>query len=265
MERMYNVAAGFTGADDTLPQRLLKDAAKTGPDKGLVNMLQQIPHLARLIKGCGALFHTDAVQAAGKLPLDFQTSGAHLMSLSAHKFGGPKGVGALIADKSVALEPLVHGGGQERGLMCGTENVAAIVGFGRAAEQVQTRLQTMREIGVLRDELENGLRTLPGVALFGAEAERLPNTVMFGVEGIEGETLLLLLDQAGYAVSSGSACGSARVDTSPVLRAMNIPKALARSSIRVSLGPENKRSDIDGFLRVLTNLTNARASQRAAI
>ncbi len=227
-------------------------------ETGVIQDVQQVSACAG-----EAVVHVDAVQAAGKIALDFAQSGAHLMSLSAHKIHGPKGIGALIARRSVALEPLLHGGGQERGFYCGTENVPAIVGFGKAAELARERVGEAKNQLLLRQRLEQGLSGLPGVTLFASQVERLPNTVMFGVSGIEGESLLMLLDQAGFAVSSGSACGSARVDASPVLKAMNVPLEVARTSIRVSLGRQNTEADVDGFLRVLASLTTARANMAA--
>lgn len=216
-------------------------------------VIQEIPALAEAARARGALFHTDAVQAAGKLALDFAGSGAHLMSLSAHKLGGPKGVGALVVDKSVFLEPLLHGGGQERGRRGGTENLPAIVGFGKAAELAVSELQARREhLRRLRERFEAGLaQRIPQAVVFGTGAERLPNTVFFAVPGIEGGTLILALDREGIAVSSGSACGSSDDEPSPVLQAMGVPADLARCAVRVSFGTGNSESDVDALLGVL--------------
>jgi len=215
-------------------------------------VLQDIAALSAKARAHGALLHTDAVQAAGKIEVDFSVSGAHMMSLSAHKICGPKGVGALIVDKTVELEPLLHGGGQEKDRRSGTENVAGIVGFGAAATLAKTRLADYgARAALLRDRLESDLRTLGGIEIFGAAAIRLPNTVCFAAVGIDGETLLLNLDRAGIAVSSGSACASTNREPSPVLKAMGIDADLALGAIRVSLGSGNAENDIETFVAVL--------------
>jgi len=215
-------------------------------------VIQDIPALAGQVRAAGAILHSDAIQAAGKIPVDFAASGVHLMSLSAHKLYGPRGVGALIVDKSLQLAPLLVGGGQEKGMRAGTENVAAIAGFGVAAglaksrlEQQGTRLQT------LRSQLEQGLAGHPQVTVFAAQAERLPNTVQMAVAGIDGETLLMQLDRAGIAVSSGSACASGKSDASHVLLAMGVDEQLAHGAIRISLGADTTAADIDTLLNVL--------------
>ena len=215
-------------------------------------VLQDIAALSTRMRANGALLHTDAVQAAGKTEVDFPASGAHMMSLSAHKICGPKGVGALIVDKTVELEPLLHGGGQEKGRRSGTENVAGIVGFGAAASLAKTRLADFgARTALLRDRLESDLRALGGIEIFGAAAKRLPNTTCFGAVGIDGETLLLNLDRAGIAVSSGSACASTNREPSPVLQAMGVDADLALGAIRVSLGSGNTENDIGTFVAAL--------------
>ena len=215
-------------------------------------VLQDIAALSTRMRANGALLHTDAVQAAGKTEVDFPASGAHMMSLSAHKICGPKGVGALIVDKTVELEPLLHGGGQEKGRRSGTENVAGIVGFGAAASLAKTRLADYgARTALLRDRLESDLRALGGIEIFGAAAKRLPNTTCFGAVGIDGETLLLNLDRAGIAVSSGSACASTNREPSPVLQAMGVDADLALGAIRVSLGSGNTENDIGTFVAAL--------------
>lgn len=215
-------------------------------------VVQSLPELAYLARSRGILVHTDAIQAAGKLPLDFQACGAHLMTLSAHKLYGPKGVGALIRDRAVELEPLVHGGGHEWGLRAGTENVAGIVGFGMAAELARTELSARRaHLMRLRDYLEARLAALAGVTVIGREAERLPNTVMLSAPGVEGETLLLALDRAGVSVSSGSACSSGVTEPSHVLVAMGVAENVARGAIRVSLGKDNSEADVDRLVSAL--------------
>ena len=212
-------------------------------------VIQPVAQLADLARTAGAVFHTDAIQAAGKLPLDFAASGAQLMSLSAHKLYGPKGVGALVVDKSLELVPLQLGGGQEYGLRAGTENIAAIVGFGVAAELAVDGLQgRAAQMAALRDRAQAGLQRYPQVTVFAATAERLPNTLQLAVARLDGETLLMQLDKAGIAVSSGSACASGKTEPSHVLMAMGVEAELARGAIRISLGRETTDADIDTLL-----------------
>lgn len=216
-------------------------------------VIQPVAQLADLARTAGAVFHTDAIQAAGKLPLDFAASGAQLMSLSAHKLYGPKGVGALVVDKSLELVPLQLGGGQEYGLRAGTENIAAIVGFGVAAELAVDGLQSRAaKMAALRDRAQAGLQRYPQVTVFAATAERLPNTLQLAVAGLDGETLLMQLDKAGIAVSSGSACSSGKTEPSHVLMAMGVEAELARGAIRISLGRETTDADIDTLLAAFT-------------
>ena len=215
-------------------------------------VIQDIAGLAAQARSAGAIFHTDAIQAAGKIALDFESSGVQLLSLSAHKIYGPKGVGALIVDKSLQLTPLIYGGGQEKGLRAGTENVAGIVGFGVAAELAKTQLQQRAvHARALRDSLEQGLARHQEITLFAREAERLPNTVQLAVAGIDGETLLMQLDRAGIAVSSGSACASGKNEASHVLMAMGVDADIARGAIRISLGKDTTETDIDTLLAAL--------------
>lgn len=206
--------------------------------------------MAQAARAAGAIVLTDAVQAAGKIAVDFTASGAHLMSLSSHKIYGPKGAGALIIDKAVDMEPLLSGGGQEKGRRAGTENVAAIVGFGRAAELAGAELAQRHEQSLaLRDHLEGRLLAeIARLEIFAAKAGRLPNTTFLAVPGVDGATLLMSLDQAGMAVSSGSACGTGEVEPSHVLQAMGVERELARGAIRVSLGKETRREDVDRFV-----------------
>jgi cysteine desulfurase len=203
----------------------------------------------------GTWFHTDAVQALGKVALDFRSlnaAGVHAMTLSAHKLGGPKGAGALIVDKRVDLAPLVDGGGHERGLRSGTENVPAIVGFGVACEAAVASLDDASlSLRQLRGSLERGL-VAQGATIFAAHAERLPNTVYFSLPGIDGETLVAKLDRAGFAVASGAACSAANPEPSHVLLAMGIAPETARGAVRVSLGRQNTADDVAGFLRALS-------------
>ena len=208
---------------------------------------QDVPALAEMARRHGAVFHTDAVQGLGKMALDFSALGVHAMSLSAHKIGGPQGAGALILDKRVDIQPLLYGGGQEKGRRSGTENIAAIVGFGVACELLVSQHGAQ---ATLRHELEAGLTPL-GAVIFGADAQRLPNTSFFAIPGIDGETLVMALDRAGYAVASGSACSSDSTDPSPVLLAMGVASELAQGAVRVSLGPENTTREVQGFLQAL--------------
>jgi cysteine desulfurase len=217
--------------------------------------LNPIAELAAVCRERGVPLHSDAVQAAGKLALDFAASGVQLMSLSAHKLYGPKGVGALIVDKALGLEPLLHGGAQERERRGGTENVAAIVGFGRAAELAQAELlPRQRQAGALRDAFEQRLRTaLPQAVIFAAGAPRLPNTTFFAVPPLEGRTLIMALDRLGLAVASGSACGSEQHTPSHVLNAMGVASALAHGAVRVSFGQQNSDSDVERLITALVS------------
>ncbi len=236
--------------DDALtPETRLVSIMAANNETGVI---QDIRALAALARARDILMHTDAVQAAGKIELDFAASGVHLMSLSAHKINGPKGVGALVVHKRVDLEPLICGGGQEAGLRAGTENVAGIVGFGAAAELARRALETRAaHTAALRARLEARLHALAGLEIFGTGAARLGNTVFFAVSGIDGATLLLKLDQAGFAASSGSACASERPDPSHVLLAMGVDRERAYGAIRVSFGAGNTAEQIDLFADAL--------------
>jgi cysteine desulfurase len=217
-------------------------------------VVQDVAALAGQAKPARAWFHTDAVQAFGKRRIDFRAlnaAGVHALTLSAHKLGGPKGAGALVVDKRVELQPLIAGGGHERGLRSGTENVAAIVGFGLAAELATAQLDTRtRQLEALRTELEAGL-VAQGAMVFASAAERLPNTSYFAFAGIDGETLVGKLDRAGFAVAAGAACSSANPEPSRVLLAMGVPSALARGAVRVSLGVDNGAAQVGDFLAAL--------------
>lgn len=230
-------------------------------------VVQDIACLATQAQTSGAWFHTDAVQAMGKISVDFRklnAAGVHALTLSAHKIGGPKGVAALVVDKRVELEPLIAGGGHERGLRSGTENVAAIVGFGVACEQAAQRLiETVPRLTALRYRLESGLSDM-GAVLFGVGAERLPNTVYFALPNLDGETLVAQLDRAGYAVASGAACSSANPEPSHVLQAMGVAPDLARGAVRVSLCAANTAEQIESFLITL-QLTVSKLQRLTAI
>lgn len=214
-------------------------------------VIQDIAALAEMAKARGALFHTDAVQALGKIPLDFELLGVHAMTVSSHKINGPQGAGALILDKRVDIKPLLHGGGQEKGLRSGTENVAAIVGFGAACAMIKNTLEARATATrQLRDRLNIGLQNL-GATVFGDKATRLANTSFFAFNEIEGETLVMALDRKGFAVASGSACSSDSTEPSHVLMAMGVSPDLARGAVRVSFGANNTSDELNRFLAAL--------------
>lgn len=216
-------------------------------------VVQDIATLGALVRERGFWFHSDAVQAAGKIDLDFGAMNTHFMTLSAHKIYGPKGVGALIVDSSLQLRPQLYGGGQERGRRSGTENVAAIVGFGCAAELARVELDKRRaHLQALHDQLEQRLSVLPGVTIFANQAQRLPNTTFFAVQGIDGETLVMELDRRGISLSSGSACASRLTEPSYVLSAMGVDETAARGALRVSLGKDNTQAEVDHFVLELS-------------
>jgi cysteine desulfurase len=216
-------------------------------------VIQPLAELAEVARRHGVTMHTDAVQALGKTKVDFKALNVHAMTLSSHKINGPQGAGALVLDKRIDIQPVLYGGGQERGLRSGTENVAAIVGFGAACELLNTRLlQHTSQIRQLRDRLETGLNKL-GATIFGLNAERLPNTSFFAFNEIEGETLVMAMDRKGFAVASGSACSSDSSEPSSVLLAMGVERDMAKGAIRVSLGASNTSEQIDAFLGVLAS------------
>ncbi len=217
-------------------------------------VIQDLPQLAQAARAAGAVLHSDAVQALGKMPLDFRAlnaAGVQALTLSAHKINGPKGAAALVVDKRLELSPLIAGGGHERGLRSGTENVPAIVGFGVAAELAAARVaEATAQNGLLRAELETGLRAL-GACIFSSAAPRLSNTSYFALPGIDGETLVGKLDRAGFAVASGAACSSAQPESSHVLQAMGIAPELARGAVRLSFGAGNDAGEVKRFIAAL--------------
>jgi len=211
-------------------------------------VIQDVAHVAELARSHGAYVHTDAVQGLGKIPLDFSALNVHAMTLSAHKIYGPKGAAALIVDKRLLLKPLIYGGGHENGLRSGTENVPAIVGFGVACELAQARMiETGQHVSVLRRQLEKGLVDM-GAIIFGSAAARIPNTCYFALPDIEGDTLVVKLDKAGFAVAAGAACSSVNPGQSHVLNAMQVDPMLARCAVRISLGRSNTLEQVDNFL-----------------
>ncbi len=216
-------------------------------------VIQDIAEIAEQVKRHGALMHTDAVQGLGKLALSFTDLNVHAMTVSSHKIHGPQGAAALIVDKRVDIQPLLHGGGQERGLRSGTENVAAIVGFGMACELAAANLSSFsNHTKALRDQFEHGLKSLD-VTIFSNKVARIPNTSFFAVNGIEGETLVMALDRKGFAVASGSACSSDSTEPSHVLLAMGVNPDLARGAVRVSFGGHNTAQQVSNFLDTLKN------------
>ena len=221
-----------------------------------IGTVQPVAELAAIAKARGALVHTDAVQTAGKLPIDVHALGVDLLSVSAHKFYGPKGIGALWVRRSVRLLPFVTGGRQERNRRAGTENVPGIVGLGVAAERAMSKLTAeSARLAPLRNRLETGvLSAVSGSERNGAAEPRVPNTANISFSRIESESLLIGLDLEGIAVSSGSACSSGTLEPSHVLKAMGVPHARTLSSIRFSLGESNTEADVDRVIRVLPPL-----------
>lgn len=223
-------------------------------------VLQPVAEIAARCRAAGVPFHSDAAQAAGKVPVDLRTVGAQLLTVSAHKLYGPQGVGALVVDPALSLASQNTGGGQQGGRRGGTEPVALIVGFGAAAEAAAHDLATRaRHARGLRDRLEVGLAEAERVQVLASGAERLPNTVQFTVSGIDGETLLLELDRAGFAVSSGSACASGRREPSHVLAAMGVLGEGDHGVVRVSVGATTTPGEVDAFLGALREVLAADA------
>jgi cysteine sulfinate desulfinase/cysteine desulfurase-like protein len=220
--------------------------------------IQPISELADICRHHGIPFHTDATQAIGKINVDVDDSGIDLLTLSGHKINGPKGIGALYIRKGVTLVPLVHGGKQEGGLRAGTENVAGIVGLGKAAELAVQRLTEMERVTVLRDRLERGIREIvPEAKLNGNSHKRLPNTLNIYLPGVRGESVVIAMDQQGVSFSSGSACRSGSPKPSHALLAMGLSDEEAHCAIRLSLGIFNTEEEIDRtidiFEKVLKN------------
>ena len=212
-------------------------------------VIQPVAEIAARATAAGALVHCDAVQAPGRIPVSFAGLGVDMMSIAAHKFAGPKGIGALVVRSGLEIAPLIHGGGQERGLRGGTENAAGIVGFGTAARLAQGDLARAGEIAALRDRMESRLReTEPDVVIFSQGAARLPNTSCLTMPGVQSETQVMGLDLAGVAVSAGSACSSGKVEPSHVLRALGAADAVGGCAIRVSLGWATTEEETERFL-----------------
>jgi cysteine desulfurase len=218
--------------------------------------LQPVAEAAEMVRAAGGLLHVDAIQAFGKIALDIKAIGADLVTLSAHKLGGPKGAGALVlADGVAGLEPLLRGGGQELSRRAGTENAAGIAGFGAAVSAAMDSFESDAiRLENLRNRLEKGLRETPGAIVFSEDAPRLPNTTLFTVPGMRAETAVIGFDLAGLAVSSGSACSSGKVQPSHVLEAMGFGPKLAQGAVRLSLGWSTSEADIDYCLEAWRKL-----------
>lgn len=213
-------------------------------------VLQPVAEVAKIAHDSDALVHCDAVQAFAKVPVDFKALDVDLLSLSAHKIGGPQGVGALVVRDGIEMKSLLRGGGQEKRRRAGTENVAGIAGFGIAAGQAKDHLLMSGELADLRDAAQSRLKALaPGARVFGDAVNRLPNTLCIEMPGVAAETQVMALDLAGVAVSAGSACSSGKVATSPVLRAMQVEEAVASCAIRISFGCGNSMADVDRLVQ----------------
>ncbi|MFZ2066507.1 MAG: cysteine desulfurase family protein [Xanthobacteraceae bacterium] len=229
-------------------------------------VIQPVAEATPIVRAAGGLLHVDAIQAVGRIRCDIGEMGADLVTLSAHKIGGPKGVGALVrrSDDIHLAEPLIRGGGQERGFRAGTENVAGIAAFGAAAAAARdARAAEAARMVALRDRLESGLKAIsPTAVIFGETAERLANTTLFAVEGMKAETAVIAFDLEGIAVSSGAACSSGKVQPSHVLAAMGISPALLRGAVRVSLGWTTDEADIERFLAAWRKLASALSKGR---
>jgi cysteine desulfurase len=232
-------------------------------------VVQPVSQVAALVHQAGGLLHVDAVQAPGRIICDINALGADLLTLSGHKLGAPKGVGALVRKDAAMPFPvaLMKGGGQERGARAGTENVLGIVGFGAAAAATSRGFETERaRLLASRERLEAGLKAhSPGLVIFGADMERLPNTTLFAAPGMKAETAVIAFDLEGVAVSSGAACSSGKVQPSHVLAAMGIPPGLARGAVRVSFGPSTSESEIDRLIRAWIKVSGTLLKEKPAV
>ena len=228
-------------------------------------VIQPLGEAAALAHEAGAAVFSDAVQAAGRMPIDFAALGVDAMAVSAHKLGGPKGIGALIVRDGLELPALIQGGGQERRRRGGTENIPGIAGFGAAAEAARQTVAEQCRISALRDRLEAGLVALtPDAEIIGAAAERLANTTCVAVPGLAAETLVIRFDLAGFAISAGAACSAGKIGASSVLMAMGLPEATARLAVRVSLGRSTTDREINRFLDAWRDIAAAPLTRTAA-
>ena len=223
-----------------------------------IGTIQDLKAISDIAHSVGAVFHTDCVQAVGHMEIDVQAMGIDLLSLSAHKFRGPKGIGALYCRKGIALKPLVYGGGQERGLASGTENVAGMVGLGVAIEEAtgENLRPKMDYVKKLTDRLVEGIMKIPYTHYTGDPVNRLPGTASFIFEAIEGEGLILRLDFAGICASTGSACSTGSLDPSHVLMAIGLPHEIAHGSLRLTLGEQNTEEDVDYLIETVTKVVD---------
>jgi cysteine desulfurase len=227
-------------------------------------VLQPISEIASLAKEHEAIIHCDAVQAFGKIPVDFEALGVDYMSLSSHKIGGPKGVGCLVVREGLDVKPFVHGGGQETGRRSGTENLPGIGGFGMAASMVPDLLAQMEELQQWRDSLESDMRSASNdVVVMGDADNRLSNTLNISMPGVDNDVQLMALDLAGYCVSAGSACSSGKVSVSHVLQAMNVPPDIARTTLRISLGWNTQQQDVEAFAEAWKDIYSRKAAKAA--
>jgi cysteine desulfurase len=265
-------------SDGLVNMAALETMLESGPTPSLISIMlvnsetgviQPVADIAQLARRYGAAVHCDAVQAAGKIPVSIKDLGVDFLTLSAHKIGGPQGAGAIITSDGstvcLASPVLLHGGGQERRLRAGTENVAAIAGFGAAAIEAKEQLQEFAKLITLRDQLQNIVQqTSPGIIVHGINAPRVANTVCFSVPDIAAETMLMALDLDGVAISSGSACSSGTVKVSHVLKAMDVPQNLLTGALRISLGWATTQNDIEKFgviwQKIMTRLGTKKAS-----
>jgi cysteine desulfurase len=258
MEKVRVTPAGVVELDHL--RELLRDRPPALVSVMLANnetgAIQPIAEVAEIVHAAAGLLHVDAIQAFGKIALDMAKTGADLLTLSAHKIGGPKGVGALVLSEGVSgLEPLLRGGGQELSRRAGTENVAGIAAFGAAAAAAMAALPAEGgRLGTLQERLEHGLRMTPDVIVFSDSVERLPNTTLFTVSGLKAETAVIGFDLAGIAVSSGSACSSGKVQPSHVLEAMGFEPDIARGAVRLSMGWSTRDADVDRCLEAWRKL-----------
>ncbi len=227
-------------------------------------VIQPVADVARVAKEHGAIVHCDAIQALGKISVDWRELNVDFLSLSAHKIGGPQGVGALIVNENIPLDPFMKGGGQERGRRAGTENVAGIAGFGEAAKSAGATIDFQSEIKVWRNKIENEIKSIaPAAQIFGGSADRLPNTSCISMPCVSSETQLINFDLADIMVSAGSACSSGKVQASHVLTAMGVKEDASRT-IRISLGAGNSENDADKFISVWRDMCAKSATSTAA-
>ena len=229
-------------------------------------IVQPVRELADMVHARGGLLHVDAVQAPGRMAVDMAALGADLLTLSSHKLGGPQGAGALVVRGGLAVEPLIRGGGQERNRRAGTENVAAIAGFGAASSSARSFENDAKHLKKLRDRIEIEMRSAtPQAVIFGAAHARLPNTILVAVPGMSAETAIIAFDLAGVALSSGAACSSGKVSASHALAAMGVPESLAKSALRISFGVETAENEVELLLNAWRKLVPSLSKSRSTI